>query len=326
MLNRHSQDVSQVSVKVSALNNLFAQPYYPIADRYCTGLLRRVARLDLCRRMPVRAITLNEGIDRRNVKIKNVLASNVKLTLNCQPRALDQFSRSPLDRTLSGEPSIALKRTESPSNLGLRCDQSKRVSARLAIPCNARFIRARDRAVGVAVSIRPRHAEFNAALRTALGDPETATRIGTVSALTSSTRIGKRLAASFTGQRRLSFLRPHSPCGAWATERAVKHSRVLASRLFRSARRAQDDRSRVRLLGVSFSIARTLPLLHARARATTRTFSDFFCEPLFAAIRAGVNVLSSHGVNLRHRLAFWSGPFRVFQHLGGPLILSQAAH
>lgn len=61
------------------------------------------------------------------------------------------------------------------------------------------------------------------------------------------------------------------------------------------------------------------------ARSTTPGQRAESRRELFAAIRTGVNVFISHGVNLAYRLTFWLGPRECFEHLRGLLILPQVA-
>lgn len=294
-------------IKGITVNKRFRHALHTIAELPSHRRLARIAPFYTRLRVPIIPVALNQQVKPRNVEVEHKTRPHCKFSfmLNLAPfKCLSEYS---LNRGLAPKAAITSKRTKPRLTLfdAIRC-APKGLLTGSAIQNNWRPS-ACLRAVG---SILTRRVMEGFATPKAIGvfTENPTARIG---AKVISIRIGGRN-AKHPPTIRARFGYPittayHRAVDSWPTAALIK-------------------RKGPPTLATNKRWVLSAPLPHGpcATRSASPSPRRTLCGyKLFSTVGTGVNVLISHGVNLIDRLAFWSEPFRVYQHLGGSLILSR---
>lgn len=293
----------------TAINKRFTQTLDAIAEFSRLYALACVSLLYIGLRVPVVTVTLNKQIKPRDVKVEHETRANREFTLMFYQALLKRLSNYLLNRGLARKATIASERAESrPPTLNPIWRSPESLAAFCTIQ-NHRRATADLRAVRSILSGGVVKASTAPSAFSVLAEREHLT-LQRAETITRGIGYGHR---KHTLAARAHFAHAVGSAGVRAEPSNGPSARITKS--FATALACQR-------CGLAASFPHDVCGAGSATPAPRWALRGY---KLFAAIRASVNVLFSHGVNLRHRLAFWSEPFRVFQHLGGSLILSQVA-
>lgn len=289
-----------------AVNQRFRDPHNAIAELAGFCGFSGVSFLDMRRRVPITAIALYEKVKGRDVQIKDHLANgkfrDCNNTLFCQ-----RFANLTLYGCFALTPAVATKRAKAAPSLCLRGRSPEFGSTRFTRLEYRRLARALNRAIPIARGIRGRYAKNFPTFFAGLSNLAGSAFWRTVKTRFSPALVKREFpAAFFTSQWGISSAAPRLTSRARATARAIKRL-ARGSFLFFPTIYTQHGWKRLGL-GTRLSIAGAFPEVPSSTRTATTPPRRFFRYPFFSAVRTGVNVIFSHGVNLIHRLAFWSEP------------------
>lgn len=260
-------------------------------------------------RMPIVSVALDKQVEGRYVEIKHHCSGHGVLGNKANGFLFESFPHHSFNRTLSNEPAVT--------------PEGAKASVR-------RF--------------RWRGPELFAASAALQYDRRAATSLRTIGALSA---VSRRISEGFTA----AFTSPVSSAFVTAFLRALLIPLVV------TAVRKEVVAANFAMLLNSTSAGAVIALLRAKtvvifggselratlcavgigtcwasqphrvsaARSTAPGLGAGSGKEFFAAIRTGVNVFISHGVNLTDRLTFWLGPRGCWSHSRGPLILPRIA-
>lgn len=192
--------------------------------------------LNCLSRVPIIAITLNQQVKTRDVKIKDESLPHLKLGDNAHALRFDNFPDSTLNRRFSLTSPIAAEGAKTPSGFQLGRRAPEFLATRFAGFENGRAARALNRAVRITRRVRQWYAERLAALCTRFAYLPAAT-FGRAkhSRLSSALRERELLSALATYQRRVAVSPPSSFNRAGSTVRTKEVTGLSRSWLGLSA-------------------------------------------------------------------------------------------